>query len=254
MSASKLYVVGLGPGSPAMRTPQAEAALEAAHDLVGYGPYLARLPDRPGQRRHASDNRVELDRARLALALAAQGRTVAVCSGGDAGVFAMAAAVFEAVEQGDPQWRTLEIEVVAGVSAMFAAAARLGAPLGGDFCAISLSDNLKPWEVVLKRLRAAAQAGFVIAVYNPLSRARPWQLGAAFEALRDVSPAATPVAFCAAVGRPDEAISITDLEHADPALADMRTLVLIGALTTRMIQRPTGRPWLYTPRSVVERA
>ncbi len=254
MSAARLYVVGLGPGPASMRTPEAEAALEAAQDLVGYGPYLARLAERPGQRRHASDNREELDRARLALTLAAQGRTVAVCSGGDAGVFAMAAAVFEAVEQGEPHWRTLEIEVVAGVSAMFAAAARLGAPLGGDFCAISLSDNLKPWDVVLKRLCAAAQAGFVIALYNPLSRARAWQLGAAFEVLRGVLPADTPVAFCAAIGRPDEAIRITDLESADPALADMRTLVLIGGLTTRTIARPNGRPWLYTPRSVGARA
>jgi precorrin-3B C17-methyltransferase len=237
-----------------MRTPQAQAALEAAQDLVGYGPYLERLPERPGQRRHASDNREELDRARFALALAAQGRTVAVCSGGDAGVFAMAAAVFEAVEQGEPPWRTLEIEVVPGVSAMFAAAARLGAPLGGDFCAISLSDNLKPWEVVLSRLRAAAQAGFVIAVYNPLSRARPWQLGAAFETLREVLPLATPVAFCAAIGRPDETIVITDLGGADPALADMRTLVLIGAPTTRTIPRPNASPWIYTSRSVAERA
>jgi precorrin-3B C17-methyltransferase len=253
MSGGKLYVVGLGPGPAAMRTPEAEAALAAAEDLVGYGPYLARVAERPGQRRHASDNREELDRARHALALAAQGRAVAVCSGGDAGVFAMAAAVFEAVEQGEPAWRALEIEVVAGVSAMFAAAARLGAPLGGDFCAVSLSDNLKPWDLVLRRLRAAAEVGFVIALYNPLSRARPWQLGAAFETLRDVLPATTPVAFCAAVGRPDEAISIMDLSVADPALADMRTLVLIGAVTTRAIPRPDGRPWLYTPRSVVER-
>jgi precorrin-3B C17-methyltransferase len=254
MTGSKLYVVGLGPGPAAMRTPQADAALEAAQDLVGYGPYLARVPERPGQRRHASDNREELDRARLALDLTAQGRTVAVCSGGDAGVFAMAAAVFEAVEQGRPHWRTLEIEVVAGVSAMFAAAARLGAPLGGDFCALSLSDNLKPWEVVLRRLRAAAEAGFVIALYNPLSRARAWQLGAAFETLRVILPGTTPVAFCTAIGRPDEAIRITDLDAADPALADMRTLVLIGATTTRTIPRPDAPPWLYTPRSVVERA
>jgi precorrin-3B C17-methyltransferase len=137
---------------------------------------------------------------------------------------------------------------------MFAAAARLGAPLGGDFCAISLSDNLKPWEVVLRRLRAAAAAGFVVALYNPLSRARPWQLGAAFATLREVLPSATPVAFCTAVGRPDEAIRIADLGCADAALADMRTLVLIGAPTTRTIPRPDGPPWLYTPRSVTERA
>jgi precorrin-3B C17-methyltransferase len=254
MSAGKLYIVGLGPGPAEMRTPQAEAALAAAQDLVGYGPYLARVLERPGQRRHASDNREELDRARQALALASQGRAVAVCSGGDAGVFAMAAAVFEAVEQGEASWRTLEIEVVAGVSAMFAAAARLGAPLGGDFCAISLSDNLKPWALVLRRLRAAAEAGFVIALYNPLSHARAWQLGAAFEVLREVLPKTTPIAFCAAIGRPDEAVWIAELDHADPALADMRTLVLIGAATTRLIARPDRPPWLYTPRSVGARA
>jgi precorrin-3B C17-methyltransferase len=250
--SGRVYVVGLGPGAEAMRTPKAEAALAAADDLVGYGPYVARAPERLGQRRHVSDNREELDRARHALTLAMEGRTVAVCSGGDAGVFAMAAAVFEAVEHGEPAWRELEIEVVAGVSAMFAAAARLGAPLGGDFCAISLSDNLKPWSVVLKRLRMAAEAGFAIALYNPLSRARPWQLGAAFEALREVLPAATPVAFAAAITRPDEAIRIAALGVADPAWADMRTLVLIGAATTRVIERPDGRTWLYTPRSMAE--
>jgi precorrin-3B C17-methyltransferase len=252
--SGRVYIVGLGPGAEAMRTPQAEAALAAADDLVGYGPYVARAPERPGQVRHVSDNREELDRARHALTLALAGRTVAVCSGGDAGVFAMAAAVFEAVERGDPAWRGLEIEVVAGVSAMFAAAARLGAPLGGDFCAISLSDNLKPWELVVKRLRLAAEAGFAIALYNPLSKARPWQLGAAFEALREVLPATTPVAFAAAISRPDEAIRIAELGAADPAWADMRTLVLIGAATTRTIVRPDGRSWLYTPRSVAEEA
>jgi precorrin-3B C17-methyltransferase len=250
--SGRLFIVGLGPGAASMRTPEAEAALAAADDLVGYGPYVARAPERPGQVRHVSDNREELDRARHALALATEGRTVAVCSGGDAGVFAMAAAVFEAVEHGDPAWRTLEIEVVAGVSAMFAAAARLGAPLGGDFCAISLSDNLKPWDVVLRRLRAAAEAGFAIALYNPLSKARPWQLGAAFEALREVLPASTPVAFAAAISRPDEAIRVAELGAADPAWADMRTLVLVGAATTRSIARVDGRAWLYTPRSVTE--
>ncbi len=252
--SGRLYVVGLGPGAASMRTPEAEAVLAAADDLVGYGPYVARAPERAGQVRHVSDNREELDRARHALVLAAAGRTVAVCSGGDAGVFAMAAAVFEAVDHGDPAWRALEIEVVAGVSAMFAAAARLGAPLGGDFCAISLSDNLKPWELVVKRLRAAAEAGFAIALYNPLSKARPWQLGAAFEALREVLPCSTPVAFAAAISRPDEAIRVAELGVADPAWADMRTLVLIGAATTRSIERPDGRPWLYTPRSVAEDA
>jgi precorrin-3B C17-methyltransferase len=248
--SGRLYIIGMGPGADAMRTPQADHALAVATDLVGYGPYVARAPQRAGQRRHISDNREELARACHALALAMGGAIVAVCSSGDAGVFAMAAAVFEAVDHGDPAWRTLEIEVVAGVSAMFAAAARLGAPLGGDFCGISLSDNLKPWPVVLNRLRVAAQAGFVMALYNPLSRARPWQLGAAFEVLREVLPPTTPVAFAAAVGRADESLRVVDLAQADPAWADMRTLVLVGAATTRRIAREGDRPWLYTPRSV----
>ena len=145
-----LAVVGLGPGAAAQQTPQAAAALAAATDLVGYAPYLARVPEAAGQVRHASDNREELDRARLALSLAAEGRRVAVVSSGDAGVFAMASAVFEAIDRGEPAWRTLDIEVVPGISAMFAAAARIGAPLGHDFCAISLSDNLKPWDTVVQ--------------------------------------------------------------------------------------------------------
>jgi precorrin-3B C17-methyltransferase len=237
-----LAVVGIGPGSADLLAPRAAAALAAATDLVGYLPYLDRLPVRADQERHASDNRVELDRARHALALAAAGRRVAVVSGGDAGVFGMAAAVFEAMEA-TPAWRTLDVEVIPGISALLAAAARLGAPLGHDFCAISLSDNLKPWPVVLARLRAAAQAGFVMALYNPASRARPWQLGAAFDALRDSLPGDTQVAFAAAISRPDESVHVTTLADADPARADMRTLVIIGTAATRRIG-----PWLYTPR------
>ncbi len=244
-----LSVVGLGPGDPALVTPEASAAIEAAQDLVGYGPYLDRAPPRPGQARHPSDNRVELDRARHALALASDGRRVAVLSGGDPGVFAMASAVFEAVEAGPPEWRGLDIRILPGVSAMLAAAARLGAPMGGDFCAISLSDNLKPWPLVLRRLTAAAAAGFVIALYNPSSRARPWQLAAALDALRPILPPATPVAFATAVTRPDERLLQTTLADADPAQADMRTLVLIGSAATRSIRRADGGTWLYTMRS-----
>ena len=178
--SGSLTVVGLGPGRcrAADRT-RAGRALDAAEDLIGYFPYVARVPERPGLTRHASDNRVEVDRARHALELAAAGRRVAVVSGGDPGVFAMAAAVFEAVEHGDPAWRDLAITVEPGITAMLAAAARLGAPLGGDFCALSLSDNLKPWDVVTARLEAVLRADFVIALYNPISSARPWQLGAA---------------------------------------------------------------------------
>ena len=170
--AGSLTVIGLGPGPPEWVTPEAAAALAAATDIIGYGPYVARLALRAGQRAHASDNRVELERARHALRLAQDGERVAVVSGGDPGVFAMAAAVFEAMEHGAPDWRSLAVRVLPGISAMQAAAARAGAPLGHDFCAISLSDNLKSWEAITRRLRAAAEGDFVIALYNPASRAR----------------------------------------------------------------------------------
>lgn len=244
-----LAIVGLGPGDLRMQTPQATATLETASDLVGYGTYLARVPERAGQTRHPSDNREELDRARHALRLASAGRRVAVVSSGDAGVFAMASAVFEAIEGGDPGWRGLEVAVVPGISAMFAAAARVGAPLGHDFCAISLSDNLKPWELVLHRLTVAAAAGFVLALYNVASRARPWQLAAALDALRPVLPASTPVVLATAVSRADERIAIATLADIDPTRADMRTLVLIGSPATRLIERPSSPPWVYSPRS-----
>ena len=245
----RLAIVGLGPGAADWVTPEAAQALAQASDLIGYGPYLDRLPVHPGQRVHASDNRVELDRARHALELAAAGHSVAVVSGGDPGVFAMAAAVFEAVEKGEQHWRELDIQVMPGISAMQAAAARLGAPLGHDFCAISLSDNLKPWEIVARRLRLAAEADFVIALYNPASKARPRQIYAAFEVLREVRDGATPVMFARAVGRSDEAIVLTDLACADPGLADMSTLVLVGSSQTRVIGRAGGRAFVYTPRS-----
>ena len=246
--SGRLTIVGLGPGAAAMQTPQATAALAAATDVVGYSTYLDRIPHQPGQNRHASDNRAELDRARHALTLAAAGRDVAVVSSGDPGVFAMASAVFEAVDQGDPAWRALDVIVVPGISAMLAAAARIGAPLGHDFCVLSLSDNLKPFEVALARIAAAASAGFVIALYNAVSRARPWQLGAALDTLRPILPATTPVALATAVSRADEWIDVTTLRDVDPARADMRTLVLIGSAATRQIDRDGAPPWLYTPR------
>ena len=240
-----LVVVGTGPGKADLMTPATAAALEQATDLVGYGPYLDRVPPGRGdQRRHASDNRVELDRARHALALAASGRRVALVSGGDPGVFAMASAIFEAVESGDPAWRALDIRVEPGVTAMLAAAAEAGAPLGGDFCAISLSDNLKTWTTIERRLQAAAAADFVIALYNPASKARPHQLGQAFDLLRSLKAAETPVLFVRAAGTADAKLVTTTLGAADGALADMRTMVIVGASTTRRIGR-----WVYTPRS-----
>jgi precorrin-3B C17-methyltransferase len=244
-----LSIVGLGPGPTRWIVPEATTALKSATDIIGYQPYLDRLPPRPGQQHHGSDNRVELRRARHALAMAADGRRVAVVSGGDPGVFAMAAAVFEAIEAGDPAWRSLDITVIPGISAMQAAAARLGAPLGHDFCAISLSDNLKPWPVIQRRLRAAADGDFVIALYNPASTARPEQIHLAFSLLRDCKAPATPVAFARAVGRPDERIILTTLGAAEPSVADMSTLVMIGSSETRFIERPGGPPWLLTPRS-----
>jgi precorrin-3B C17-methyltransferase len=245
--SGRLTVIGLGPGDAALRTHQADAALAAATDLIGYAPYLDRVPQRSGQTRHPSDNRAELSRARQALALAAAGKAVALVSGGDPGVFAMASAVFEAVEADDV--RDVEIEVVPGISALLAAAARIGAPLGHDFCAISLSDNLKPWSLVLRRLTAAAEAGFVIAIYNPTSAARPWQLPAALAHLRTILPSETPVAFVTAVTRPDERVEMARLAEADALRADMRTLVMVGSTATRAITRSGRLPWLYTPRT-----
>ena len=220
----------------------------AATDLVGYAPYLARVPERPGQLRHESDNREELARARQALELAAEGKSVAVVSSGDPGVFAMASAVFEAIEAGKPAWRDIEVTVVPGVSAMLAAAARVGAPLGHDFCVISLSDNLKPWDVVLKRLEAAASGDFIIVLYNPASKARPWQLGDALRLIARHRASSTPVIFAHAVSRPDERIDITTLADADAAQADMRTLIIIGSSATKLVTGSKGKRFVYTPR------
>ena len=245
----RLAVVGLGPGDVRWLTPEADAALAAADALFGYGPYLVRAPVRDGQSRHPSDNREETLRARAALETAAAGTNVALVSGGDPGVFAMAAAVCEQIETGPAAWRGLDVEIVPGITAMLAVAARVGAPLGHDFCALSLSDNLKPWPVIERRLDAAAQAGFVIALYNPISRARPWQLTAAFERLRRYLPATTPTVFGRAVGRADENIAVTTLQAADPAGADMATLVIVGSAETRLVPRPGHAPLVYTPRS-----
>jgi precorrin-3B C17-methyltransferase len=241
-------IVGLGPGPAEWMTPEAGQAIGAASDIVGYGPYLDRLALRADQRAHASDNRAELNRARLALKLAAEGRAVAVVSGGDPGVFAMAAAVFEAIEE-EPEWLDLDIAVSPGVTAMQAAAARLGAPLGHDFCAISLSDNLKPWAIVERRLRAACEGDFVIALYNPASRARPTRITQAFDLLRGMKAEATPVAFARAVGRADESLVLATLGEADPGLADMATLIVVGSSETRFIARDGARAWMVTPRA-----
>src|ERR1700729_641745 len=244
-----LAIAGLGARAAELVKAEVTARQAQATDLIGYAPYVARVPERAGLIGHGSDNREELDRASLAPRLTARGKRGVVVSSGDPGVFAMAAAVFEAVDGGDPAWRDLDIRVLPGISAMFAAAARIGAPLGHDFCAINLSDNLKPWELVERRLRLAAQADFVMALYNPLSSARPWQLGRALELLREELPETVPVVFASAVSDAKEAIETVTLRDAGASRADMRTVVMIGSSRTRLIPRNRGNPFVYTPRS-----
>ena len=248
--SGRLTVIGLGPGDARWLTPQAEAALAAAEAIYGYGAYLDRVPVRTGQTRHPSDNREEQARAAAALERAADGANVAVVSGGDPGVFAMAAAVCAEIEAGPPVWRELDVAIVPGITAMLAVAARVGAPLGHDFCALSLSDNLKPWALVEQRLDAAAGAGFIIAIYNPVSRARPWQLGAAFDRVGRLVPQSTPVIFGRAIGRAGERVDVTTLGAAKSIAADMATLVIVGSSDTRIVVREGRAPLVYTPRAV----
>lgn len=243
-----LRIIGLGPGGEAWVTPEASKFIDHATDLVGYSAYLERVPRKDGQLRHESGNRAELERARHALRLAESGRHVVIVSGGDPGIFAMAGAVFEAIEEGEPQWRSIDVAVSPGITAMQAAAARVGAPLGHDFCAISLSDNLKPWSLIEKRLAAAAAADFVIALYNPASEARKGRIHEAFALLRSLKGPATPVIFARAVGREDERILVETLDHADAAFADMRTLIIVGSSETRILPRANATPFVYTPR------
>jgi precorrin-3B C17-methyltransferase len=247
--SGRLTIVGLGPGDERYLTPEADDALTVAEALYGYGPYLDRVPVREDQTRHPSDNREEAARARAALSHAGRGAEVVLVSGGDPGVFAMAASVCEEVAAGPKAWRALDVKIVPGITAMHAIAAKAGAPLGHDFCAISLSDNLKPWELVLKRLDAAAEGGFVIALYNPVSRARPWHLGEALARVACHLPAATPVIFGRAVGRDEESIIITTLTEAPGVAADMATLVIVGSAETRLISREGRAPLVYTPRA-----
>lgn len=246
--SGRLVIAGLGPGADHLVTPEAGAALAEATDVIGYLPYVARVADRPGLVKHASDNRVELERARHALELAAAGRRVVVVSSGDPGVFAMAAAVFEALEAGPPAWRGLEISVLPGITAMLAAAARAGAPLGHDFCALNLSDNLKPWTLIEKRLRLAVEADFAMAFYNPRSKARPEGFARALAVLTEACGDARPVIFARAVSTPDEALRVVPLPECTPEMADMRTVVIVGSSRTRVIPR-AGAPFVYTPRS-----
>lgn len=246
-----LAIAGLGPGDEALVTPEVSDTLSEATDVIGYIPYVARISARPGLTLHASDNRVELDRAQLALQLAASGKRVVVVSSGDPGVFAMAAAVFEALDHGPADWRNLEVRVLPGITAMLAAAAKVGAPLGHDFCAINLSDNLKPWSLIEKRLRLAVEADFAIALYNPRSKSRPEGFERTLDLLRSVCEPGRLIVFARAVSTPGQDIRVITLLDARPEMADMRTVVIIGSSRTRLIDRD-ATPWVYTPRSAPE--
>ncbi|MEU8813636.1 precorrin-2 C(20)-methyltransferase [Actinoplanes sp. NPDC048796] len=242
----QVTVVGLGPGDPRWLTPEARAALAEADDLVGYVTYLQRVVPGPHQRLHPSDNRVEAERAAFALDLAKRGRRVTVVSSGDPGVFAMAAAVLEVAE--DPQWKDVPVRIVPGLTAAQAVASRAGAPLGHDFCVISLSDRLKPWPVIEARLAGAAAADLVIALYNPASKTRREQLVRAREVLLGHRSPRTPVVVGRDVGGPDESVRVTTLGELDPATIDMRCLLIIGSSQTRAVARGDGSTVVYTPR------
>jgi precorrin-3B C17-methyltransferase len=239
-----LAIAGLGPGAECLVTPEVSAALAEATDVVGYIPYGARVAPRPGLTLHPSDNRVELDRAQAALDMAVDGKRVVVVSSGDPGVFAMASAVFEAME-GRELWQSLDIRVLPGITAMLAAAAAAGAPLGHDFCCINLSDNLKPWEVIETRLRHAARADFAMAFYNPRSASRPEGFTKALQTLREECGPDRLITFARAVSTPDQRLNTVTLGEATPEMADMRTVVIVGNSATRRVG-----PWVYSPRSV----
>jgi precorrin-2 C20-methyltransferase/precorrin-3B C17-methyltransferase len=245
-AAGRVDVVGLGPAGRDWLTPQAMAVLAAADDIVGYGPYVDRVPPNPRQRRHGSDNRVEAQRAEFALDLALRGRRVAVVSSGDPGVFAMATAVLEAAA-GDERFAGVPVEVVPGLTAAQAVASQAGAPLGHDYVVLSLSDNLKPWDVIARRLEAAAAADFAIAIYNPASTSRRQQLIDARDLLLAHRAADTPVVVGRAVGTDEQQITVTTLGDLDPAQVDMRCLLIIGSSQTRVV-RTAGEARVITPR------
>ncbi|MGX5793865.1 precorrin-3B C(17)-methyltransferase [Pseudomonas sp. ArH3a] len=246
----RLAVIGLGPGAAELMVPAVKAELARCTDVLGYETYVRMAgPFRDDQVQHCTDNREEMQRARHAFELAAQGRSVVVVSSGDPGVFAMAAAVIEALhESSDPAWHQVDLEILPGVSASLATAAQAGAPLGHDFCVMSLSDNLKPWSIIEKRLDLASQADLALAFYNPISRSRPWQLGRALEIVALHRTPQTPVVLGRDIGRPGQTLRVTTLGQLTPEQVDMRTMVLIGSSTTCVFPRAGGGDWVYTPR------
>ena len=245
----RVTVVGLGPGRADWCAPAVVERLATATDLVGYGPYLDLVPASVPGRRHRSGNRVEGDRAVLALDLAEAGGDVVVVSSGDPGVFGMASAVLEQLDLHPDRWQGVEVEVLPGISAAQALASRVGAPLGHDFCVISLSDVLKPWATIERRLEAAAAADFVIALYNPRSRHRPHQLADALAIIGRHRAPTTPVVVGRQVGRPGEEVAVVELGRLDPDQVDMSTVLVVGSSSTRVLDRP-ARASVYTPRSL----
>ncbi|UWR57035.1 precorrin-3B C(17)-methyltransferase [Phaeobacter inhibens] len=245
-----VVIAGLGPGNEALVTQEVRDAIDEATDIVGYIPYVKRIAPREGLTLHATDNRVEVDRATHALEMAAEGKRVVVVSSGDPGVFAMASAVFEALEnnaESRPEWLDLEIKVLPGITAMLAAAAAIGAPLGHDFAAINLSDNLKPWSLIEKRLQLVGEAGLAMAFYNPRSKSRPHQFARALEILREACGAETLITFARDVTKPGQELLTVPLKDATPEMADMRTVVIVGNRDTRRVGN-----YVYTPRYAAE--
>ncbi|UWQ36304.1 precorrin-3B C(17)-methyltransferase [Leisingera aquaemixtae] len=245
-----VVIAGLGPGNEALVTQEVRDAIGEATDIVGYIPYVNRVEPREGLTLHATDNRVEVDRATHALEMAAAGKRVVVVSSGDPGVFAMASAVFEALEnnaESNPEWLDLDIKVLPGITAMLAAAAAIGAPLGHDFAAINLSDNLKPWSLIEKRLQLVGEAGLAMAFYNPRSKSRPHQFARALEILREACGADTLITFARDVTKPGQELLTVPLKDATPEMADMRTVVIVGNRDTRRVGN-----YVYTPRYAAE--
>jgi len=246
--SGRVIVVGIGAGDPAQITPQVTQAINLATDIIGYIPYIERITIKQGVRLHPSDNRVEIERAEHALTLAQAGRIVLIVSSGDPGVFAMAAALFEALEKNLQKWQDIDIEILPGITAMLAAAALVGAPLGHDFCVINLSDNLKPWSIIEKRLLGAVEADFAMAFYNPRSKSRPEGFEKTLKLLQSQCEPERPVIFARAVTTKEETVQIVPICKANAEMADMGTLVIVGSSQTRIIKQ-NKREWVYTPRS-----
>lgn len=246
----RLAVVGLGPGDPDFMIPVVKQEIARAEIILGYETYVRMAgPFRPDQTVHMTDNREEMQRARHAFELAATGRSVVMISSGDPGVFAMAAAVIEALhDSDDPTWHNVHLEILPGVSAALAAASHSGAPLGHDFCILSLSDNLKPWDIIEKRIALAAEADFAMAFYNPISKPRPWQLPRAIEILRQYRSPETPIVLGRDIGRPGASLRVIPLAELTPQQVDMRTVIIVGSSLTRSFDRIDGGKWVYTPR------